>query len=109
MKQPYPIRRPLPDAPRGGGQQVAPGDPFADGLRSEEPGRAQSPHQAPLPHEQDESAHSQASASRRHEEIGEKAYADATDGSEDTDRGPVMDTVYNEKVAPDRGAGKPRE
>ena len=42
-------------------------------------------------------------------EIGRKAYGNATDGSADTDRGPVVDQVYNEKVAPDRGPDEPRQ
>jgi hypothetical protein len=45
----------------------------------------------------------------RQREIGRKAYGNATDGSADTDRGPVMDQVYNEKVAPDRGPDEPRQ
>jgi hypothetical protein len=61
-----------------------------------------------LPHEQDESSRSQASAAPQHREVGRKAYDNAVDGSADTDRGPVMDQVYNEKVAPDRGPDEPR-
>ncbi len=62
-----------------------------------------------LPHEQDESSHSQERATPRQEEVGRKAYDNATDGTADTDRGPLMDKVYNEKVAPDRGPAEPRQ
>jgi hypothetical protein len=61
-----------------------------------------------LPHELDESARSQASATPRHAEIGKQAMADELGPSEDTDRGPVMDKVYHEKVATDRGHTPPR-
>ncbi len=62
-----------------------------------------------LPHEQDESSRSQERASPRQEEVGRKAYDNATDGTTDTDRGPLMDKVYNDKVAPDRGPAEPRQ
>ncbi len=81
MKQPYPVQQPAATA-----TQPKPS----------------------LPHEHDESSRSQASASKQHREIGRKAYANATDGSEDTDRGPVADEVYNSKIAPDRSSGEPR-
>jgi hypothetical protein len=61
-----------------------------------------------LPHEQDESSGSQARSSEQQKDVGRQAYGDATSGSADTDRGPVMDKVYNDKVAPDHGAGQPR-
>ena len=61
-----------------------------------------------LPHELDESARSQASATPRHAEIGRQAMADELSPSEDTDRGPVLDKVYHEKVATDRGHTPPR-
>jgi hypothetical protein len=61
-----------------------------------------------MPHEQDESSRSQARATPQQEEVGRKAYRNATDGTADTDRGPVVDKVYNEKVAPDRGQAQPR-
>jgi hypothetical protein len=62
-----------------------------------------------LPHEIDESAHSQACGSARQVDVGEQAFADTVGPSQDTDRGPVLDTVYNATLAPDRGAAKPRE
>jgi hypothetical protein len=65
-------------------------------------------HEPSMPHEHDESSHSQASATPQHQDIGRKAYGNATDGTADTDRGPVMDQVYNEKVAPHRGPAEPR-
>jgi len=79
-----------PDATRDGGDRVGP---------RVEPS---------LPHELDESARSQASATPRHAEIGRRALEDELGPSEDTDRGPVMDKVYHEKVATDRGHTPPR-
>ena len=61
-----------------------------------------------LPHESDESSHSQARTTPQQEDMGRKAYGDAVDGTADTDRGPVMDQVYNDKVAPRRGPAEPR-
>jgi hypothetical protein len=95
VKQQYPVRHPpVPEAARRG-EITAP----------QEPPAAPSPQ---LPHEQDESSHSQASATPEQQDIGRRARANAVDGTADTDRGPVADAVYNDKVAPDRGAGKPR-
>ena len=67
-----------------------------------------SPRQPALPHEHDESSRSQAGSTPQQREVGRKALRDATDGAADTDRGPVMDQVYNDKVAPDRGSKEPR-
>ena len=61
-----------------------------------------------LPHEHDESSHSQAQATPQQQDMGRKAYGNAVDGTADTDRGPLMDKVYNEKVAPHRGPDQPR-
>ena len=65
-------------------------------------------HEPSLPHEQDESSASQASVTPQQKDVGRKAYDNATDGTVDTDKGPVMDQVYNQKVAPDRGPDRPR-
>lgn len=62
----------------------------------------------PLPHEQDESSHSQATTAAQQQEVGRQAFRNATDGTSDTDRGALVDQVYNEKVAPDRGSTEPR-
>jgi hypothetical protein len=62
-----------------------------------------------LPHELDESARSQACASQRQVEIGRQALADELGPSQDTDRGPVLDKVYHEHVATDRGHTPPRQ
>jgi len=62
-----------------------------------------------LPHDHDESARSQASASPRHAQIGRQAMEDELGPSRDTDRGPVMDKVYHEKIATDRGQTPPRQ
>ena len=64
--------------------------------------------QPPLPHEHDESSHSQAQGTEGQKALGKQALRNATDGTADTDRGPVADRVYNEKLAPDRGATPPR-
>ena len=70
--------------------------------------QANPPRQPTLPHEHDESSHDQASGTPQQKDVGRKALRDVTEGSADTDRGPVMDQVYNEKVAPDRGPKEPR-
>jgi len=93
MKHVYPVRHPasLDDEPNGA--------TITSRGHSREPS---------LPHESDESSHSQESATPGQKSVGRKAYGNATDGSVDTDRGPLMDKVYNEKVAPDRGTSGPR-
>jgi hypothetical protein len=93
MKHVYPVRHPpVPDA----------------AVRGETTTSRDQVVQPPLPHEHDESSHSQAQGTAGQEEIGKKALRNATDGTADTDRGPVADKVYNEKLAPDRGATPPR-
>ena len=93
MKYVYPVRHPasLDATPKG--------STTASRDRAQEP---------PLPHEQDESSSSQASATPEHRNVGRKAFDDATGGSADTDKGPVMDQVYNEKIAPRSHAERPR-
>ena len=54
-----------------------------------------------LPHERDESSDSQTSEPS---EVMRQAKKDIDRGLVDTDRGPVMDKVYEEKVRPDGGA-----
>lgn len=61
-----------------------------------------------LPHEQDESASSQASATEQHKAIGKQAYLDTVGPTMDTDRSPVVDAVYNESVAK-RSDAPPRQ
>jgi len=51
-----------------------------------------------LPNEHDQSSDSQTSLDGKPSEKGRKAYDDIERGSVDTDRGPVTDRVYNEKV-----------
>jgi hypothetical protein len=51
-----------------------------------------------LPHERDESSDSQQSQDGAPPDIGERAYEDVERGVVDTDRGPVTDRVYNDKV-----------
>ncbi len=94
MKQVYPPRHPASLDADTAGQ-----------TRTSRDGRAE----APLPHEADQSSHSQESATPAQKDVGKKAFDNATDGTQDTDRGPLMDKVYNEKVAPSRGPAEPRE
>jgi phage repressor protein C with HTH and peptisase S24 domain len=72
-------------------------------------GAAQPRVEPQLPHDIDESVHSQARASARQAEVGEQAYEDTLSPSQDTDRGPVLDGLYKGAVAPDRGKGPPRQ
>ena len=53
-----------------------------------------------LPHEHDESADSQRDAAPHNETLGRQAHRDVERGLVDTDRGPVLDRAYNEKVRP---------
>lgn len=57
---------------------------------------------ARLPHERDESADSQAVANPQEDARRAAGYRDAAGGMPDTDRGPVLDAVYNETLQPDR-------
>jgi hypothetical protein len=93
MKHVYPVRHPAWLDAQAKGSTTA--------------SRNQAPEPS-MPHEQDESSASQASATARQQDVGQQAYGDATDGSADTDKGPVMDKLYKQKVAPDRGQGQPR-
>ena len=54
-----------------------------------------------LPHEHDESSDSQTSPPRA---VIQQAHKDLERGLVDTDRGPLMDTLYEEKVRPADGA-----
>lgn len=51
-----------------------------------------------LPHEHDQSSDSQETQDGQPTEVGRKAHEDIERGSVDTDRGPVVDRVYNDKV-----------
>jgi len=93
MKHVYPVRHPASLDAQTKGSTTA--------RRDETP-------EPSLPHEQDESSGSQASAAPQQQDVGRKAYDNATDGTADTDKGPVMDQVYNRKLAPDRGSAGPR-
>jgi hypothetical protein len=94
MKHVYPVRHP------------ASLDAAEQGAATASQGSAGKPA---LPHEQDEASHSQASTTPQQKDVGRKAYDNATDGTTDTDKGPAMDQVYNDKVAPDRGQSQPRQ
>jgi len=61
-----------------------------------------------LPHERDESASHQDSNSPDQQAIGEKAHADATGSTQDTDRGPVLEDLYERYRSDGRAAPKPR-
>jgi hypothetical protein len=69
-------------------------------------------HQEPepaLPHEQDESGRAGAISTPHQAAVGRRAYGNATDGTTDTDTGPLMDQLYNDTLAADRGRAGPRE
>ncbi|CAA2101157.1 hypothetical protein [Variovorax paradoxus] len=51
-----------------------------------------------LPHEHDQSSDSQHTQDGQAPEVGRKAHDDVERGMVDTDRGPVADRVYNDKV-----------
>ena len=58
---------------------------------------AQGENQAPkprMPHERDESADSQAAGTPSNQRIGQIAHDDVMEGQPDTEKGPVMDAVY---------------
>jgi hypothetical protein len=109
VKQSPPVHPPAtPDPARRGETTSAHNQSNTTDADSGPGGTARARAEPQLPHEHDESSHSQASATQRHDAVGQQAYADATGPAVDTDRGPVLDKVYNEKVAPDRGAAAPR-
>jgi hypothetical protein len=51
-----------------------------------------------LPHERDQSSDSQQNVDGSASEVGKQAHEDVERGVVDTDRGPVTDRVYNDKV-----------
>ena len=51
-----------------------------------------------MPHERDESSDSQQNQDGSAPEVGKRALNDIERGAVDTDRGPVTDRVYNDKV-----------
>jgi hypothetical protein len=53
-----------------------------------------------LPHEHDQSSDSQENQDGSAPEVGRQALEDVERGLVDTDRGPVTDRVYNDKVKP---------
>jgi hypothetical protein len=53
-----------------------------------------------LPHERDQSSDSQENKDGNAPEVGRQALKDVERGLVDTDRGPVTDQVYNDKVKP---------
>jgi hypothetical protein len=53
-----------------------------------------------LPHEHDQSSDSQENQDGTAPRVGKQAFNDVERGVVDTDRGPVADRVYNDKVKP---------
>lgn len=51
-----------------------------------------------LPHERDQSSDSQQNQDGSAPEVGKQAFNDVERGAVDTDRGPVTDRVYKDKV-----------
>ncbi|MBT2336502.1 hypothetical protein J7E49_21640 [Variovorax paradoxus] len=77
---------------------VDPNDPLRDaggGNTKIEQGGDSAPR---LPHEHDQSSDSQEAQDGQPPEVGRKGHEDIERGSVDTDRGPVTDRVYNDKV-----------
>ncbi len=76
----------------------------ANPLKSAEGGKTtveQGGESAPrLPHEHDQSSDSQQSQDGSAPRIGQQALEDIERGLVDTDRGPLADRVYNDKVKP---------
>ena len=101
MKHVYPVRHPpVPPAARRG--ETTPARQDTPGAPPMPPDAQDSAEPAPLlPHEHDESSHSQASRSAAHGAIGRQAHEDAQGPTEDTDRGPVADATYRRLVKPD--------
>jgi hypothetical protein len=76
----------------------APADPVNDadaGKTKVEQGGESAPR---LPHEHDQSSDSQQSQDGTAPRVGKQAFDDVERGLVDTDRGPVTDRVYNDKV-----------
>ena len=51
-----------------------------------------------MPHERDQSSESQKNPGGEATEVGKQAFKDVESGAVDTDRAPVTDKVYNEKL-----------
>ena len=77
---------------------VDPGDPLRDAGGGDTKTRQGGDSAPRLPHERDESSDSQEAQDGQTPEVGRKGYEDIERGSVDTDRGPVADRVYNDKV-----------
>ena len=77
-------------------------DPSKDDADKGDDGKtkvAQGGESAPrLPHERDQSSDSQQNQDGAAPEVGRQALEDVERGVVDTDRGPVTDRVYNDKV-----------
>jgi hypothetical protein len=68
-----------------------------DGKTKVEQGGESAPR---LPHERDQSSDSQQNQDGSAPRVGKQAFNDVERGVVDTDRGPVADRVYNDKVKP---------
>ncbi|RYF33838.1 MAG: hypothetical protein EOO26_06660 [Comamonadaceae bacterium] len=79
-----------------------PATPKSDPLKDAEGGKTkveQGGDSAPrLPHERDQSSESQQTTDGEPTRVGKQGAADVERGLVDTDRGPVTDHVYNDKV-----------
>jgi len=78
--------------------KTRPEDPMKDaggGRTKVEQGGESAPR---LPHERDQSSDSQQAPEGRPPAVGRQAHEDVESGMVDTDRGPVADRVYNDKV-----------
>jgi len=73
-------------------------DPKKDQARDKTQAQQDGESAPRLPHEHDQSTDSQATPDGKPPEIGKRGHDDIERGVVDTDRGPVVDKVYNEKV-----------
>ena len=94
---------------RGGETTTHHNESGATDATSGAPGEAAPRVEPSLPHERDESASSQASATEQHKAIGQQAYLDTVGPGTDTDRGPLLDAIYNEDIAPRPNDVPPRQ
>lgn len=97
-----PTQTPGPTEDSAGTPQPKANRPAAEPAKDGDDGRTsveQDGDTAPrLPHERDQSSDSQKNPGGKPTEVGKQAFKDVESGAVDTDRAPVTDKVYNEKL-----------
>jgi len=73
-------------------------DPARDADGGKTKAQQDGEHAPRLPHERDQSSDSQQTPDGKPPEVGKRGHDDVERGVVDTDRGPVTDKLYNEKV-----------